>query len=123
MSEKESETLVENLLINEVNPASMVSPTIPGFDLDGVSRNQQYVLRNMLVLCDCCVQTSSDGVFDVLARNFSDTGALMWWLRKIGKDRIAELVKGKDLVDAIRKAAHRLYRDLTFEIGKPVARW
>lgn len=123
MSENGSETSAESSPVNGSNPSSMQLPSVSGFDFDGVSRNQQYVLRNMLVLCDCCVQASPDGIFDVLARNFSDTGALMWWLRKVGKFHVAELVKGKDLVDAIRKAAHELYRDLKKEIGRPVARW
>jgi hypothetical protein len=123
--EKEPESLSESPSTNDSDQVSPMPtyPAISGFDLDVVSRNQQYVLRNMLVLCDCCVQSSPDGIFNVLARNFNDTGGVMWFMRKIGKSHIADLLKGKDVVDAVRKAAHELHRELKGEIGRPVARW
>jgi hypothetical protein len=105
------------------NTAPSLSPPISGFDLDGVSLNQQYTVRRMVILCDCCVQKSPEEIFDVLARNFNDTGDLVWWLRKIGKGHLSDLVKGKDIVDAIRKTAHELYQELKKEIGRPIARW
>jgi hypothetical protein len=98
-------------------------PPVLGFDVGGLNRNQQYAVRSTLILCDCCVQRSWEGIFDVLGRNFNDTGGLMWWLRKVGKTHVAEHVKGKDVVDAVRKAAHELFRELKAEIGRPVARW
>ena len=44
----------------------------------------------------------------------------MW---RIGYGDKTKLLKGKDIVDAIRKVAHLLYRDLKKEIGRPVARF
>ena len=87
-----------------------------------MSRIQQYWISIMLVFADCAVQNNPDGVFDVLARNFDSPGTLSWWLHRIGHGDIAKYTKGKDIVDAIRKVAYELYRDLR-EIGKPVARW
>ncbi len=98
-------------------------PQIPGFDLDNISLQQQHTIRRMVILCDCSVQRSPEGVFDVLARNFPDVGELRWWLIKIGKPHLAELIKRKDLVDAVRKAAHELHKELESVIGKPLARW
>jgi hypothetical protein len=112
----------ENLPQNSAQPATAL-PSIEGFDLSGMSISQQYAIRNALVLSDCSVQKSPERIFDVLARNFADTAALMWWLRKIGKGHLAESLKGKDIVDAVRKAAHALSRELKDQIGKPVARW
>ncbi len=76
----------------------------------------------MLVFADCAVQKNPDGVFDVLARNFESTGALSWWLHRIGHGDKTIYVKGRDLVEYFRKISHELYRELR-EIGKPVARW
>jgi hypothetical protein len=88
-----------------------------------ISRNQKYWLSIMLIFADCGVQKSADGVFDVLARNFEHTGALSWWLWKIGHGEMTRFLKGKDIVDAIRKIAYELYRILKSEVGKPVARF
>jgi hypothetical protein len=104
-------------------PSAPTLPPIDGFDLSGMSQNQQYAIRNALVLCDCCVLATPERIFDVLGRNFGDTGSLMWWLRRIGKGPLAETLKGKDIVDAVRRAAHVLARELKEQIGKPVARW
>jgi hypothetical protein len=98
-------------------------PSIAGFDLSGMSISQQYAIRNALVLSDCSVQKSPERIFDVLARNFADTAALMWWLRRIGEGHLAEPLKGKDVADAVSKTAHALSRELKDQIGKPVARW
>lgn len=104
-------------------PPSPVLPQIDGFDLSGISLVQQYSIRCAVVLCDCCVQATPERIFDVLGRNFADVGILSWWLKRIGKGRLSESLKGKDIVDAVRKAAHMLSRELKEEIGKPVARW
>jgi len=103
--------------------SAVVEKPIPGFNLEGASRNQQYVIRSVVILCDCSVQRNADGVFDVLARNFGNTGILTWWLGRVGKAHLVDQVKGKDLVDAIRKVAHSLHRELSGVIGRPMARW
>jgi hypothetical protein len=107
---------------NPTQPAPAL-PSIAGFDLSGMSISQQYAIRNAVVLCDCSVQKTPELIFDVLARNFADTGALMWWLRRMGKGHLAESIKGKDVVDAVRKTAHALSRELREQIGKPMVRW
>lgn len=88
-----------------------------------VSRVQDYAIRNLLVFADCCVQTTPQGIFDVLARNFDNVGALGWWLQRVGKGSLIPRTKGKDLIDALRIVAHNLYRELKVEIGKPIPRW
>jgi hypothetical protein len=119
----EQETLGAAPEVSNSAPSAPVLPSIVGFDLSGTSLSQQYAIRNAVVLCDCCVNKTQEGIADVLGRNFADTGALMWWLRRIGKGHVAEPLKGKDIVDAVRKAAHILSRELKEEIGKPVPRW
>jgi hypothetical protein len=88
-----------------------------------VSRVQDYALRNLLVFADCVVQKDESGVFDVIARNFDNTGILGWWLQRVGKSEFIPRMKGKDIVDAIRVISHALYRQIRAEIGKPIARW
>lgn len=105
---------------SEENP-SQGSATDPS--TSHVSRVQDYAIRNLLVFADCCVQTSPDGIFDVLARNFDNLGALGWWLQRVGKGNLIPLTKGKDLIDALRIVAHALYRQIRVEIGKPIPRW
>jgi len=118
---------LEALIPNESESAQMNASSdqraIPGFDMEGASRIQQYYIRSVVILCDCFVQRSPDGIFDVLARNFGDHGILTWWLRRVGKAHLVDQVKGKDLVDAIRKVAHSLHRELSGVIGRPMARW
>lgn len=87
-----------------------------------MSRNQKYWIATMLIFADCTVQRSPDGIFDVLARNFGDPGQVSWWLWRIGHQDKAKYLKGKDIVDGIRKVAAELYKALCLEIGKPVAR-
>ncbi len=108
---------------SEPNPSTPALPPIPGFHLEDVSRNQQYAIRNTLMFADCCVHTSAEGVFDVLARNIDSTGGLIWWLWRIGKRSLAARVKGKDLVDALRVAAYTLHKELKAEIGLKLPRW
>jgi len=107
----------------DASPRPPSPPPVPGFTLEGAGLSHQYAIRSVVTLCDCCVQKSPEGVFDVLGRNFVDTGGLMWWLRRVGKPHVAEQIKGKEVVDAVRKAAHLLFRELKQEIGRPVARW
>jgi hypothetical protein len=88
-----------------------------------MSRIQRYWIGTMLVFADCALQKDPEGVFDVLARNFEHTGALSWFLWKIGHGEMTRFVRGKDLIEAIRKIAHELYRYLKTEVGRPVARF
>jgi len=88
-----------------------------------MGRIQKYWIGTMLIFADCAVQDSPEAIFDVLARNFEDTGALSWWLWHIGYGDKTKLLKRKDIVDAVRKVAHLLYRDLKKEIGRPMARF
>ena len=104
----------------EESPVDVQSEPQP---IPQMSRTQRYWIGTMLIFADCAVQKSAEGIFDVLARNFEDTGALSWWLWRIGYGDKTKLLKGKDIVDAIRKIAHELHRDLKKEIGRPVARF
>ena len=88
-----------------------------------MSRIQRYWIGAMLVFADCAIQESPDGVFHVLARNFEHTGALSWWLWKIGHGEMTRYVKGKDIVDAVRKIAYELHRILKSEVGRPAPRF
>lgn len=88
-----------------------------------MSRPLGYSVRNAYVLADVAVQKSPEGVFDVLARNFDNPGFLSYWLDRVGHGDKRQLLKNKDLIDYIRVVAHRLYRDLAKEIGRPIARW
>ena len=88
-----------------------------------MSRGQEYALKNLLTYADCAVQQTEMGVFDVLARNFSDKPLLNFWLWKVGYAHLATLIRNKDLLDSIRILAREIYRDMKQNIGKPVARW
>jgi hypothetical protein len=122
-TDTEQETLGVAAEVPNSTPSAPELPPIAGFDLSGMSLNQQYAIRNAVVLCDCSVQNTPERIFDVLGRNFADTGALMWWLRRIGKGHLAEPLRGKDVVDAVRKTAHSLSRELREQIGIPAVRW
>ena len=101
-------------------PVAILPETQPVLQM---SRIQHLWIATMHIFADCSVQKSPEGIFDVLARNFEDTAALSWWLWRIGYGDKTKLLKGKDIVDAIRKVAHLLYRDLKKEIGRPVVRF
>jgi hypothetical protein len=119
-------TMADDLMTTttvEPAPTTTALPPLPGYNLDGVSRNQQYIIRNMLLFADCAVQISAEGVFDVLARNFSDTGALVWWLWRVGKRDLATRIKRMDIVDAARITAHALHQQIKAEIGGKLPRW
>jgi hypothetical protein len=98
-------------------------PPLPGFEVSGASRVHEYAVRTMLVFADCAVQSSPEAIFDVLARNFADTGALVWWLWRIGKGGLATRLKRMDIVDAARITAHALHQQLKNEIGEKLPRW
>ena len=88
-----------------------------------LGRNQKMWIDTMMVFADCAVQKSPDGIFDVLARNFQDTGGLNWWLWRIGKGELTEHLKGKDIVDAIRKLSFVLFKSLKLEINRSLPRF
>ena len=88
-----------------------------------MSRLQDNFLRNLLVFADCAVQQEVSGVFDVLARNFADKPMLNYWLFRVGYSHLSTYTRHKDIVDAIRKVAHELHRDMKKNIGKAAARW
>jgi hypothetical protein len=98
-------------------------PPLPGFDVSGASRVHEYAVRTMLVFADCAVQSTPEAIFDVLARNFSDTGALIWWLWRVGKRDLAARIKRRDIIDAARIVAHALHKELKSEIGGKLPRW
>jgi hypothetical protein len=127
---KMTETYEDGSAVEETGQAPQAEP-IPAAAASNESKTspspqmgriQQYWISTMLIFADCAVQKNPDGIFDVLARNFDSPGALSWWLQRIGHGDMAKYTKGKDIVDAIRKVAHELYRDLR-DIGRPVARW
>lgn len=120
------ESLEETPAVPESTPVTTSPPALPplpGFNLDGASRNQSYTLRNLLVFSDCCVARTAEEVFDVIARNYSDTASICWWLYRIGKGDLVPRLKGKDLVDAARIVAHALHRQLKKEVGLRIPRW
>jgi len=68
------------------------------------------------------VQKSWEGVYDVLGRNFLDSGGLAWWLRRIGLSELSNH-KRKDYFDYIRVVANRLHNILRAEAGRSVPRF
>jgi len=77
----------------------------------------------MLVFADCTIQTSVEGINDVLARNFDSTGSLIWWLHRVGKGTLVARLKGKDIIDAARITSYALYQQLRSEVGVKLPRW
>ena len=116
--------LIEELEIAEdpqtAKAEAIVAEQLPPFQQLG--RNQKMWIDTMLVFADCAVQRNEEAVFHVLARNFEDTGGLNWWLWRIGQGEMSKHLKGKDIVDAVRKVSGELFKHLTGEIGKPVSR-
>ncbi|MGO9121111.1 MAG: hypothetical protein ACLQPD_26300 [Desulfomonilaceae bacterium] len=87
-----------------------------------MSLSQKYTLLSIQTFADCAVQKSPDEIFDVLARNFADNGALSFWLHKVGHGHLTTYAKGHDIVDYIRKTSHELFKAMKY-VGKPIARW
>ena len=115
--------MVATLGVSDQTSPPPTLPPLPGFHLEGVSRNQRSAIRTMLVFVDCVVQKDESGVFDTLARNFDSNGFLSYFLNKIGYAHLTPYGKGRDLIDYIRKVAHEIHRDMKKSIGKPIARW
>jgi hypothetical protein len=88
-----------------------------------IGRIQGYWLATMKIFADCAVQTNAQGVFDVLGRNFETSGALSWWLWRIGHAEKCKFTKRRDIVDAIRKVSAELHKDLSRDVGRRVSRW
>ncbi|MGO9569674.1 MAG: hypothetical protein ACLP5H_19255 [Desulfomonilaceae bacterium] len=102
---------------------AMKSTDAPPKEKPATSRLQDNFLKSLLVFADCVVQTNAAGVFDTLARNFADKAILNYWLFRVGYGHLSSYTRNKDVVDAIRKVAHELHRDMKKSIGKAVARW
>ncbi len=111
--------LHENLQPEE----AMKSTDAPPKEAPAMSRLQDNFLKSLLVFADCVVQTNASGVFDTLARNFADKPMLNYWLFRVGYGHLSDYTRNKDIVDAIRKVAYELHRDMKKNIGKAVARW
>ncbi|MGO9566657.1 MAG: hypothetical protein ACLP5H_03850 [Desulfomonilaceae bacterium] len=87
-----------------------------------VSRPQFYNQVTAHILGDCAVQPDASGIYDVLARNFGDSGMLSWWLHRIGHADMTKLGRRKDLFDYLRLVSNALHRELKHDLGRPVAR-
>ena len=87
-----------------------------------MSRPQFYSWVTSYVLADCAIQRDASGVYDVLARNFADSGMLSWWLHRIGHGDMTRLGRRKDLFDYLRLVSNALHRELKRDLGRPVAR-
>jgi hypothetical protein len=103
--------------VPERNEAVNPTPTPP------MSLAQKYTLLSIQTFADCAVQKSPEAIFDVLARNFGDNGALSFWLHKVGHGHLTAYAKGHDIVDYIRKTSHELFRAMKEDVGRQVARW
>ncbi|MGO9566803.1 MAG: hypothetical protein ACLP5H_04595 [Desulfomonilaceae bacterium] len=95
-------------------PAEKIVPTM--------SRPQFNNWVTAHILADAAVQQDSSGVYDVLARNFADSGMLSWWLHRIGRGDMSRLGRRKDLFDYLRLVSNALHRELKRDLGRPVAR-
>ena len=74
----------ELILIQKTHEESPITVQPEPQPAPQMGRIQRYWIGTMLIFADCSVQKSPEGIFDVLARNFEDTGALSWWLWRIG---------------------------------------
>jgi|SRR5208283_5489250 len=94
----------------------------PEVSASTMSRPQFNNWVTAYILADCAIQRDSDGIYDVLARNFADSGVLSWWLHRIGHGDMTKLGRRKDLFDYIRLVSNALHRQLKHDLGRPVAR-
>lgn len=111
----------QRTMVSENDP---VDPQTPGEEnVQEIGKIQGYWIAIMKIYADCAVQRSEEGVFHVLGRNFESSGDLSWWLWKIGHADKCKYTKYRDIVDAIRKVAALLHKDLRKDVGLPVDRW
>ena len=95
-------------------PPAAIVPTM--------SRPQFNAWASAHILADAAVQQDPSGVYDVLARNFVDSGTLSWWLHRIGHGDMTGLGRRKDIFDYLRLVSNALHRQLKHDLGRPVAR-
>ena len=120
----------ENTVAEAVTPIQGVSmasqptaaTTPPEKTAPTVSRPQFYNQVTAHILGDCAVQPDASGIYDVMARNFGDSGMLSWWLHRIGHADMTKLGRRKDLFDYLRLVSNALHRELKRDLGRPVAR-
>ncbi len=109
---------INSSMPSESNEAAARPGTVP----PPMSRPQFNTWVTAYILADCAVQHDSGGVYDVLARNFADSGALSWFLHRIGHVDMTKLGRRKDLFDYLRLVSNALHRELKRDLGRPVAR-
>ncbi|MGB6065719.1 MAG: hypothetical protein WBG50_13000 [Desulfomonilaceae bacterium] len=128
--ENDVETTLENPATEASTPtinSSMPSESNeaaarPGTVLPPMSRPQFNTWATAYILADCAIQRDASGVYDVLARNFADSGMLSWWLQRIGHADMTKLGRRKDLFDYLRLVSNALHRELKRDLDRPVAR-
>lgn len=101
-------------------PTGATAP--PGQIVPSMSRPQFNAWATAYILADCAIQRDASGVYDVLARNFVDSGMLSWWLHRIGHGDLISLGRRKDIFDYLRLVSNALHRQLKHDLGRPVAR-
>jgi hypothetical protein len=101
-------------------PTEVTAPPEPV--VPTMSRPQFNNWVTAYILADAAVQRDSSGVYDVLARNFVDSGMLSWFLNRIGHADMTKLGLRKDLFDYLRLVSNALHRELKRDLGRPVAR-
>ena len=124
------ENTAENTVTGAVTPVEDVSmpPRLPEVTaplaaiVPTMSRPQFNAWASAHILADAAVQQDPSGVYDVLARNFVDSGTLSWWLHRIGHGDMTRLGRRKDLFDYLRLVSNALHRQLKHDLGRPVAR-
>jgi hypothetical protein len=119
VSEEPAQCETSDLEVTEVPPSENQHPN----PTPAIGRVQAYSIVTMKIFADCAVQTNAQGVFDVLGRNFETSGALSWWLWRIGHSDKCKYTKRKDIIDAIRKVSAELHKDLSRDVGRRVSRW
>ncbi len=114
---------IKNNAENEVTMASQPTQATPPpeVSVSTMSRPQFNNWVTVYILGDCAVQQDPSGVYDVLARNFGDSGMLSWWLHRIGHGDMTKLGRRKDLFDYLRLVSNALHRELKRDLGRPVA--
>ena len=128
--ENDIENNAENTVTEAVTPIEDVLmpprltevPVPPATTVPTMSRPQFNAWATAHILADAAVQQDPSGVYDVLARNFVDSGTLSWWLHRIGHGDMSRLGQRKDLFDYLRLVSNALHRELKRDLGRPVAR-
>ena len=128
--ENDNENNAENTVTEAVTPIEDVSmpPRLPEVTaplaaiVPTISRPQFNAWATAYILADCAIQRDASGVYDVLARNFADSGTLSWWLHRIGHGDMTRLGRRKDIFDYLRLVSNALHRELKRDLGRPVAR-